>query len=130
MNLELYAIRFHDSLADVLGFQKTKLNADLIYEAPYRPNLLRDIYHMYIYTDLCEHTRVGNVEVPLLRAIPLQDVNYGAVKSYTFTNPIYVPLAKRQFDTIEVEMRDDAGDLLPLDEGKTVLVLHIRPRQL
>ena len=72
---------------------------------------------------------MGNAQVPLLRTIPLQDVSYGQVKSYTFTNIIYVPLAKRHFETVEVELRDDTGELLPLEEGKTVLVLHIRPRQ-
>ena len=129
VSLKNYAIRFHRTLADVLGFKKNVLNADLVYEAPYRPDLLRGIYHMYVYTDLCENMQVGNVQVPLLRTVPLQDVTYGQVKSYTFTKIIYVPLAKRHFDTIEVELRDDTGELLPLEEGKTVLVLHIRPRQ-
>jgi hypothetical protein len=130
VDLKNYAIRFQRTLADVLGFHKFILNAGLVYEAPYKPDLLRGIYHMYVYTDLCENIHVGNVQVPLLRAVPLQDLSYGQVKSYTFTKPIYVPLAKREFDSIEVQLRDDSGDLLPLDEGKSVLVVHIRPRQL
>jgi hypothetical protein len=129
VDLRNYAIRFQRSVAEVLGFQKILLNAGLVYEAPYRLDLLRGTYHMYVYTDLCENTQVGNVQVPLLRTVPMQDVSYGQVKSYTFTKPIYIPLAKRQFDTIEVQLRNDSGDLLPLDDGKTVLVLHIRPRQ-
>ena len=129
VDLQNYDIRFNRTLADVLGFKTSTLKAGSAHEAQYRPDLLRGIYHMYIYTDLCENTQVSNVQVPLLRTVPLQDVSYGQVKSYTFTKIIYVPLAKRHFDTIEVELRDDTGELLPLEEGKTVLVLHIRPRQ-
>jgi hypothetical protein len=129
VEMKNYTLRLNRTLADVLGFKTSTLKAGSVHEAPYRPDLLRGIYHMYIYTDLCENTQVGNVQVPLLRTVPLQDVSYGQVKSYTFTKPIYIPMSKRHFDTIEVELRDDSGDLLPLDEGKTVLVLHIRPRQ-
>jgi hypothetical protein len=84
---------------------------------------------MYVYTDFLESVAVGHDSVPLLRAIPLQDVSYGQVKSYVFQSPMYVPVSKRIIETVEVQLRDDAGELLPLNEGKTVMVIHFRPRQ-
>jgi len=131
-----YHLRLHPRLASVLGF-KTKddstyfqWNAGGTYEAELTPDLLRGTYHMYVYTDMTELSIVGHQQAALLRAVPIQDVSYGTVKSFSFNNPIYSQVSKREMETVEVMLCDDAGELLPLGEGKTFMVLHFRPRQI
>jgi len=130
-----YNFRIHPRLASVLGF-KTKdentyleLNAGGTYEAERTPDLLGGAYHMYVYTDMTELAIVGHQHAALLRAVPLQDVAYGTVKSFSFNNPIYSIVSKSEMETVEIMLCDDSGELLPLDEGKTFMVLHFRPRQ-
>ena len=131
-----YHLRLHPRLASVLGFKikdentYLQLNAGGTYEAELTPDLLRGTYHMYVYTDMTELSIVGHQQAALLRAVPLQDVAYGTVKSFSFNNPIYSQVSKSEMETVEVMLCDDAGELLPLGEGKTFMVLHFRPRQI
>lgn len=127
-----YNVQLGTRLANIIGFrarEPRKFVGREAYTAELAPDLLRSTYHMYVYTDFLESVVVGHDSVPLLRAIPLQDVSYGQVKSYVFQSPMYVPVSKRVIETVEVQLRDDAGELLPLNEGKTVMVIHFRPRQ-
>ena len=107
-----------------------ELTAGGTYEAERTPDLLGGAYHMYVYTDMTELAIVGHQHAALLRAVPLQDVAYGTVKSFSFNNPIYAKVSKRDMETVEVMLCEDTGELLHLDEGETCLVLHFRPRQL
>jgi hypothetical protein len=122
-------------LASILGFTPTNhtepkvLEAGGLHEADSRPDLLRGTYNMYIYSNICSNVLVGNSFVPLLRAIPLKETPYGQVQSFIFEKPIYVPVTRRSIDTIEVELRDDTGELMPLEEGKTLLLLQFRPQK-
>jgi hypothetical protein len=128
-------LRIHPRLAGVLGFRtkddttSLELKAGGTYEADYPADLLKGTYHMYVYTDMTELSIVGHQRAALLRAVPLQDVGYGVVKSFSFTNPIYERVSKSEMETVEVMLCDDTGELLPLGEGKTFMVLHFRPRQ-
>ena len=68
---------------------------------------------MYVYCDLLEHVTVGDTKAPLLRIVDKpkkeQDVNVHKV-----FNPVhYVPLQKKNFDTIEINIMTDTGQPVP-----------------
>jgi hypothetical protein len=46
----------------------------------------------------------------------------------TFNRPFYVPVARREFDTTVINIRDELGRLMPFEFGKSVATLHFRRR--
>ena len=44
----------------------------------------------------------------------------------TFSNLVYVPVQKKQFDTIEVNIMTDTGEPMPFAPGKSTVLLHFR----
>ena len=46
--------------------------------------------------------------------------------SKNFERPHYVPLNKKIFDAISLNIRDEAGDLVAFEHGKVIITLHFR----
>ena len=51
---------------------------------------------------------------------------HGSYVSKNFERPHYVPLNKKVFDTISINIRDEAGDLVAFEHGKVIITLHFR----
>ena len=120
------AIRFSPDLARILGFDAGKRYAT-DKTAP-RPTTLdvQDIFSVYVYCDLLEHIVVGDTKAPLLRIV---DKPQMLRRSYMHTifNPIlYVPLQKKNFDTVEIDIMTDTGKPVPFVKGKSFVVLEVR----
>ena len=45
-----------------------------------------------------------------------------------FTHPHYVPVARTEFQTIEINISDELGRPIPFMHGKTLVTLHFRQR--
>jgi hypothetical protein len=71
---------------------------------------------------------VGGVFVPLLRSIWLESTyNYGDIVHKDLKNKMYLPISSTSINNIEIEVRNDAGELIPFPYGsKTNLTLHFR----
>lgn len=82
----------------------------------------------FIYCDLCTPYVTGDVQSPLLRAIPFNSTtyNYGAVHCTTFSSPNYIPVIKSAFRTIEIDIRDNRGELIPFEYGPLNVTLHFK----
>ncbi len=78
---------------------------------------------MYVYCDVLENVPVGDTKAPLLRVMPVTGKN-GDVSSICFDKPMYVPLQKKCFDTVEIDIRNEVGDPVPLEFGKSIITLH------
>jgi hypothetical protein len=118
------SVVFSDTLARVLGFEEVKMFT------------LGNIYHgklftgddpstMYVYCDLIEHVTVGDVRAPLLRTFGMEKSSSDVVHR-NFPNLVYVPVQKKQFDTIEINIMTDTGEPMPFASGKSVVILHFR----
>lgn len=83
------------------------------------------IHNMFVYCDLLEHVPVGDTKAPLLRVVETRgEYKEQIVKS--FDQPRYVPVQKKTFDSIEIDIRTDAGKSVPFESGKLVLTVHFR----
>ena len=82
---------------------------------------------IYVYTDVVESRIVGDSLVPLLRCILVRG-GHGATVSDRFTNVHYVPLLRKAFGTIEVDIREDTGRRVPFEFGRVTVTLHFRRR--
>ena len=80
---------------------------------------------MYIYCDVLECVPVGDTAAPLLRIVEVNGVA-GEMLLIQYDPPRYVPLQKKVFDSIEIDIRDDAGGPIAFDSGKLIVTLHFR----
>ena len=121
------SIRFSKALARILGF-----DADVHYSGErVRATRLPDlkppeaVRSMYVYCDLLEHVMVGDTKAPLLRIVDKPHTYVGNV--HHILSPIlYVPLQKKSFDTIEINIMTDSGQPVHFADGKSFVVLELR----
>ena len=124
-------LHLNESLAHQLGFSSG--NFDLYREKPYRAERGVELDlglppQCYIYCDVLEDSLVGHSLVPLLRSIPIARGPFGTTITHSVENPIYVPVNTREFSTIEINLRDNAGRPLPFVYGHSSALVHFRRR--
>lgn len=85
---------------------------------------------LYIYCDIVEPQMVGDVMCPLLRIVSLDPVKYvyGSNKMHVFSPPHYVPVMRREFDIIEIDIRSNTGENIPFQFGTSCVKLHFTRR--
>jgi hypothetical protein len=135
LNCKSNVIRFdmYYGLNYVLGFQKTIYRArsgiPLSVTGDFEPQLNRGIVNMYIYASICRPIYVGHTQVPLLKNVFIdssKDSNdEGHARNYIVYNPMYIPVASNSFNSIEINIRNDAGNTIVFPQGAlTMLTLH------
>lgn len=118
-----------EELRKLLGFTVEDLvKPGLVKTAKYPVDIQRGFHTMYIYTDIISPVLVGDAFVPLLKIIPVKD-SYGEIVHMSFDRMHYTPLRSSHIDTVEINISDDAGELVPFTYGKTIVKLHFRPRK-
>lgn len=65
---------------------------------------------MYVYYDIVEPQLIGDAMAPLLQ----------------FSTPQYVPLMKSCFESLDIDLRDHTGSLLPFHFGTSCVKIHFR----
>ena len=95
-----------------------------------RPVDLYAGYHtLYVYCDLVDYSVIGNSYQQLLRALEVPtNKDFGDQVVLTYTNPIYVPLLKNEFQSIEIDIKDETGKSLEFEFGRVIVVLHFRKK--
>ena len=81
--------------------------------------------YFYVYTDINKSQYHGDLVVPVLRTVTVKE-KHGSYVNEKFERPLCVPLNKKIFDTISINKRDDAGDLVAFEQGKVIITLHFR----
>ena len=94
---------------------------------PVNVNLGFDI--LYIYTDCVEQQLVGDVQAQLLQNLCVNNFDSIPIQTTSFESPHYIPLARKDFDTIEINIRDETGRKVPFQFGRVVVKLHFRLRR-
>jgi hypothetical protein len=83
---------------------------------------------LYVYCPLVEPRMVGDAQVPLLRIVPVEGRD-GEMITRVFDPIQYCPLLQRRFQTVEIDIRDDTGSIVPFERGRVVVTLHCRKRK-
>jgi len=81
---------------------------------------------LFIYCNILEHVVVGDVMAPLLHMVDMKRMQLHGKMHETPHAPLYVPLQKKQFDTIEINIMTDTGDPVYFVDGKTVTILEFK----
>jgi len=125
------SLSFSSALATILGVgpkqnpSKPKDEDQYGWQASNVCDLTRGINYIMVYCDLLEHVPVGDTKAPLLRIVNATGSN-GEILHRTFDEARYIPLQKRHFDSVEIDIRDDLGNPVAFENGKLVVTLHFR----
>lgn len=82
---------------------------------------------MYVYCDVASHMIVGHAKAPLLRVCNTSG-KYGDTVRTIFTHPLYLPVSRREIETIEIHINGELGIPIPFEFGKSVVTLHFKRR--
>ena len=80
---------------------------------------------LFVYCDILEHVPIGDVKAPLLRTVGVNG-KFGEIVRCIFDKPLYVPVQKKNFESIEIDIRTDTGDRVPFESGKSSVTLHFK----
>lgn len=124
---QIKAIKFSAHLKHVLGFENS-LNLKPVVQAKYSPDLKAGFYALYVYSNLVENQLVGSMQVPLLRIVPIEGIQ-GQIVEKIYNSPHYVNLLCKDFDVIEINIKNDQNYFVPFESGKVIVTLHFRKVQ-
>jgi len=62
---------------------------------------------------------------PLLRIVNMEVTRSHAIH-HIMNPPLFVPVHKKNFDTIEMNIMTDTGETVPFMDGKSVVVLEFK----
>lgn len=119
------ALKLPDTLLYMLGYNKAKYVKRNPGLAPHPPDMQGGLSMFYVYCDLVEHSVVGDKLAPLLRAVAVEG-KFGDIINKIFVHPHYVPVLKKNFDNVEIDIKTDQNKPLALQYGKTLAKLHFR----
>ena len=91
-------------------------------------DLQPDSFTNIIYCDIVGESVVGSQREKILCISPVQhsDYRYGQWAGKEFASADYYPLAMKTVQQIEIQLRGDTGDYIPITQGRTYMKLHFR----
>jgi len=69
--------------------------------------------------------KIGDVEAPLLRSVPVTGKQWTSQCS-TFSKIQYISVSQKHVRTINIYIYTDYGQLVPFTDGRTVVTLEFR----
>ena len=112
----------------IQGLLKTFLLAPGKSSENHTPEEEEELKTVFVYCDLVTSRPVGDVMVPLLRAVPIVEKKPSSIFRI-YDKPHYIPLSRLSFDTVEILLCNELGQTLPFISGTSVLTLHFRTRK-
>lgn len=119
---------FHGRLATQIGFPPND-NVFMYTKSPYVGNVYFGIPdQMMIYCDLIEPQLIGYESSQIIKIVNTADTKpeFGASRHHTFQKIHYVPVLKKEFDSIEINIREITGELFPFLHGIVMVKLHFK----
>ncbi|GFS85290.1 uncharacterized protein TNCV_75451 [Trichonephila clavipes] len=110
--------------SNILGFRMNTFTEGN-YTSDYILELRAGITEVYVYCDIIAPSLVGDVSASILKIIPIAN-EYKEQIAKQFTVPLYFPIRKNYFDTIEIELVTSSGTPIKFISDKTNIVLSFR----
>lgn len=85
------------------------------------------IHSLFVYCDVVDPSFVGDSLTKLLRYVEIPSKTaFGEQVVILYDNPHYVPVLKKDFDSIEIDIKDDAGETIPFQFGRSIVTLEFK----
>ena len=128
--VNVLGVKFSLAFSQMLGFdENTTYDGHAEHRAKLPMNWTGNVNIIYVYCDLLEQVHVGDTKAPLLHIVSrstdmTSSLNYIEHESF---NPVqYVPLPKKCFDAITVNLMMDTGAPMLFFPNKSIIVLKFR----
>jgi hypothetical protein len=120
--------KYYKQSLPVVDIEYAKADADLLTHISEKPYELSGGYHsLFVYSDIVSPSFVGDSYTQLLRLVEIpSDYKFGDQVKITYPNTYYIPVLVKEFDTIEIDIKDDTGENIPFEFGRSILTLHFR----
>jgi hypothetical protein len=82
--------------------------------------------YLYIYCDIVEHELIGDKYGPFLRVIRVDPKSEHLTATKDWAQPHYKKLVTTDFDTIEIDIRDEHGCKVSFEKGTVIVTLHFK----
>lgn len=125
-NKTIKKLTLPENLSLQLGFEPGT-NLATVKQAAHTANVLLGIpSQLFIYCDIVEQQFVGDVVAPLVRIVNVETKNYtfGSQKMQMYTSPHYIPVLRREFQNLEIDIRTNTGSPAPFQFGTACVKLH------
>ena len=120
------SVKFGETLRSIFAFDTKSYSGIGEYTAEDTFSLTRCIDFLYIYSNISEFVRVGDMRVPLLGIVTLNaGKECNQLTEHLIDNPTYVSLIRNNISEINIGIFDGSGEKIPFDdEAVTVIRLH------
>lgn len=116
-------------LMEFLGFGRKMITQQLIDRVGSTTfDINRSLNLMYVYCDVASHSIVGDTKTPLMRVFNAVG-KHGDVVRLAYVRPQYVPVGRREFDSVTISINNELGEPLKVRSGQFVTKLHFRRRR-
>ncbi len=91
-----------------------------------------DLYtrHVYVYTNIVKHSKIGSHDAAIIRALVIPDKSKTDAISYNYSIPQYYSLSNNQINYISIGLYDEIGQSIAFANLSGVLVvLHFRKKK-
>lgn len=112
------------NLQDILAIRKKNFG-HFSYSSETEIDLNRARHNIFVYCDVIEDNIVGDVRAPLLRSTTVRG-HYGEDVREIYNKPMYIPIKTNSFDTVEISIKSECGELIPFNYGNSCVTLHFR----
>lgn len=96
-----------------------------VFEARHAYDITGGIHSLLVYSDVVDYSLVGNIYAQLLRVVKIPPSSkFGESVDVTYDKPYYLPLANKEINSIEIDIKDDSGTPLKFEFGRVEVTLH------
>ena len=127
--------RLNHELAGIFGYdyystKHPKHNEDMLL-VPDRPaDITAGITSLFVYCNLIVPQYVGDTRAKLLKTVIVpRNKKFGETISVVYPTPNYVPVLTNDFESIEIDIKDDTNTPIYFMFGRTRVKLHFRKCQ-
>ena len=120
-------VTWSSELAAIMGFSPRQLTfrEERKYMGMVAMDANRGFNSLYVYCDAGEAIPVGVIKAPLLCVVDAAG-NFSDLNRRLYTTPQYVTDSRKEFNTVEIDIRDDTGRPVPFEVGKVVMTLNLQ----
>ncbi len=122
----------HEGLSQMLGFEPCVIECaegeeEKIVDSPYVADPCAHYRVLMIYSDIVQPQIVGDVLAPLLRIVNVTGSD-GEMICMQYDRPHYLPVFRKNIETLEIVIRTHTGELVPFERGRSYVKLHFRQK--
>jgi hypothetical protein len=112
-------VRFMSFRETLVPYGKVDVTGPAAFDVNRKMNL------MYVYCNVATDSAIGDARAPLLRVCNVSG-EHGRIVHIVYDRPHYMPMGRREFDTVKISINNEAGRPMPFKFSKSVVTLHFQ----